>query len=228
MTEETVRQLVEEVSRLRAELGQTQSQMQVLAGENVSLKSGIVDQIPSLISEMKSASSKGSGSEPLIDIKGIGKPSSFDNTEAKFLGWTRKVENFFVGIFGESLRDVLTYSVESEEPLVHAEIQEAYPDVADIALKSNKIFTALVGLTEDESNDIVVGAGPGCGLEAWRKLHRRWDPSVGSRKRSLLEAILRPGRCKMTELQGSFEKWLQQVSRYERRKDSKGQRTTIG
>ncbi len=67
------------------------------------------------------------------------------------------------------------------------------------------------------------------GLEAWRRLHRRWDRSSGTRKCALLQAILDPGpgRSSMEDLTGNLEKWLQQVQRYERRKDALGHRKTM-
>ena len=40
-------------------------------------------------------------------------------------------------------------------------------------------------MTEGEANDIVCNSS-GMGLEAWRKLTRRWNPLTGSRLRNLL------------------------------------------
>ena len=102
-----------------------------------------------------------------------------------------------------------------------------HESVEHLERKANQVYVALISLTDDESNDIVTGAGHGNGLEAWRKLHRRWDPSSGSRKRNLLSAILDPGMSKIEELAGHLEKWLQQVQRYTRRKDASGHRKTI-
>eukprot|EP00971_Amphidinium_carterae_P175743 3483520-Amphidinium_carterae.1 len=51
-----------------------------------------------------------------------------------------------------------------------------------------------------------MGAGAGEGLEAWRRLHRRWGPLTTGRARGLLREILTPGRAKLSELQGAVER----------------------
>ena len=53
---------------------------------------------------------------------------------------------------------------------------------------------------------IHVGSGPGEGLEAWRRLHKRWGPLTTGRARGLLREILPLGRAKLGELQGAVER----------------------
>ena len=50
--------------------------------------------------------------------------------------------------------------------------------VEDLADKSHQVYTILMHLTEGEANDIVSNSGEH-GLEAWRKLCRRSNPSTG-------------------------------------------------
>ena len=47
--------------------------------------------------------------------------------------------------------------------------------VEDLADKCHQVYTILMHLTEGEANDIVSNSGEH-GLEAWRKLCRRWNP----------------------------------------------------
>eukprot|EP00971_Amphidinium_carterae_P332057 6465990-Amphidinium_carterae.1 len=80
-----------------------------------------------------------------------------------------------------------------------------------------------MSLTDGDSFDLVVGAGPGEGLEAWRRLHRRWDPLTTGRARSLLREILSPSRAKaakLAELQGAVERLEDLMRRYCMRKES--------
>ena len=46
----------------------------------------------------------------------------------------------------------------------------------------------------------------GNGVEAWRRLDRRWDPYTAGRARGLLNDILYPGRVKVTDLTCATEK----------------------
>ena len=59
------------------------------------------------------------------------------------------------------------------------------------------------------ANDIVCNSS-GMGLEAWRKLTRRWNPLTGSRLRNLLRHVISPGGASLTELPGALEPWEEQ------------------
>eukprot|EP00971_Amphidinium_carterae_P325152 6455272-Amphidinium_carterae.1 len=73
-----------------------------------------------------------------------------------------------------------------------------------------------------------MGAGAGEGLEAWRRLHRRWDPLTTGRARGLLREILTPGRAQLSGLQGAVERLEDLMRRYCMRKDTQtGQRHTL-
>ena len=68
----------------------------------------------------------------------------------------------------------------------------------------------LVALTEGESFDIVLATAPS-GLEALRRLVRRWDLLSEGKRRVLLRQILVPDRCKLQDLPAGLEKWEEQV-----------------
>ena len=70
----------------------------------------------------------------------------------------------------------------------------------------------------------MTGSGSGNGVEAWRKLVKRWDPVIAGRNPALLMAIISPSRCKIKDLTGVIDKWEASVRKYERRKDSSGNR----
>ena len=59
---------------------------------------------------------------------------------------------------------------------------------------ADQLYTVLMTLLEGESFDILVGSGSGGGLEAWRRLHKRWDPLTTGRARGLLRETLSLGR----------------------------------
>ena len=69
------------------------------------------------MAEGTAARSEASGPGTLIDIKGLGKPPTFNNTEAAFLGWNRKTENYIIGAFGEEFRKVLQWSVDEAKAI---------------------------------------------------------------------------------------------------------------
>ena len=93
---------------------------------------------------------------------------------------------------------------------------------------ADQLCTVLMTLVEGESFDILVGSGSGEGLEAWRRLHKRWDPLTTGRARGLLREILSPGRATLVELQGAVERLEDLMRRCTQRRDARnGQRHTL-
>ena len=165
----------------------------------------------------------------LVDTKGLGKPPPLKNTESEFVSWARHTENFVVSVH-PGARDVLTWAVEKESATV-AEANAATevvmpPDT--LRMLADQLYTVLMTLVEGESFDILVGSGSGEGLEAWRRLHKRWDPLTTGRARGLLREILSPGRAKLVELQGAVERLEDLMRRHTQRRDARnGQRHTL-
>ena len=79
-------------------------------------------------------------------------------------------------------RDVLTWAVEKESATVAEVVMP--PDT--LRMLADQLYTVLMTLVEGESFDILVGSGSGEGLEAWRRLHKRWDPLTTGRARGML------------------------------------------
>ena len=79
-----------------------------------------------------------------------------------------------------------------------------------------QMHTALMALTRYEPNDLVANSRKNP-LEAWRRLQKRYDPTIGGRTRNLLRTIISPGRCSLLELQAGIERWESCVSRYEKK-----------
>ena len=70
-------------------------------------------------------------------------------------------------------------------------------------------------MTEGEACDIVKNTTPDQGLEAWRKVTKRFDPHTGQRKRTLMSSILQPGQFKLAELSSAIEQWEERTRTYE-------------
>ena len=91
---------------------------------------------------------------------------------------------------------------------------------------SEQVHVALLALTESESIGVVLGAAPS-GLEALRRLVRRWDPLSGGKRRALSRQIFVPDRCKLQDLPAGLEKWDEVVRRYDRSKSSGATTTAL-
>ena len=160
----------------------------------------------------------------LVDTKGLGKPPPL-------VSWARRTENFVVSVH-PGARDVLTWALERETATVteaNAATEVVMP-LDTLRMLPDQLYTVLMTLVEGESFDILVGSGSGAGegLEAWRRLHKRWDPLTTGRARGLLREILLPGRAKLVEPQGAAERLEDLMRRYTQRRDARnGQRQTL-
>ena len=137
-------------------------------------------------------------SKHLVDMKGLGRPKDFNNVEAEFVMWARRLQNYIAGVYPFA-RELLAQAAESDEATgaEHLDTQQSDTTTTEIDELDNQLYTCLLSLTQGESADLVVGAGEGEGFEAWRKLHPRWDPLTISRCRGLLREIISPGRAKL-------------------------------
>ena len=165
----------------------------------------------------------------LEDTRGIGRPSNFGSGEEKSLEksfpvWQRKMQNCIISVFPAATTAV---------PITHQLVEQRFgseadptDQVMDLEDTMHQVFAVLMQVTEGEANDIVCNSG-GMGLEAWRKLTRRWNPLTGSRLRNLLRHVISPGRASLTELPGALERWEEQVSKYRNSKNQQGQSRDI-
>jgi hypothetical protein len=105
--------------------------------------------------------------------------------------------------------------------------EEELDQVENLEHKTSQLYLALMSLTSEETNDLVIGAGAGNGAEAWRRVIKRWDPSISGRKNALLKQIISPPRCKAEELVGAWERWEEKIRKYEKRRTTSGERAQI-
>ena len=206
-----------------------------LGAENVELRAvrddtwAAMRQVPDLVRSIQSQSGRRPG---LVDNKGIGRPSNFNNTEKDFITWSRKTETYVMGVYPE-LIPVLKWAKELPTEATIEVIEGTFgalsgdDEVEGLEGLNAQLYGCLTALTDEESFDIVVSAGRGNGLEAWRLLHRRWDPTVAGRSRALLREIINPKRSNLQGVLGALQSWEDLTRRYEHRKDSAGRKQTL-
>ena len=91
-------------------------------------------------------------------------------------------------------RYVLTLAVERESGTVteaHGATEAVMP-LDTLRMLADQLYTVLMTLVEGASFDILACSGSRERLEAWRRLHKRWDPLSTGRARGLLSEILSP------------------------------------
>ena len=179
----------------------------------------------------------------LLDNRGLGKPYVLtdDDPDNRFRMWAIKFEDFVSGVLGEKWQEAMKWASEQEHPLHEAEsgaasyrLDMAYGAHADPAdhmdeldAYNNQMYSALRSTTEGTPFTYVDNAPQGNGLEAWRALHAKYDPSTGGRKKAMLNALIRPNRASYEGLSGAMERWRTLRTRFEQKKDQFGRRETL-
>ena len=149
----------------------------------------------------------------LVDQRGLGKPYTLgEDAEEKFRVWASKLEDYVTGVFSGKSREVLEWAAGSEGNIVAEEIDKAYGTGADL---KGVVF------------DLVENAPRGNGLEAWRMLHKKYDPATGGRKRIMLQALTNPDRAGYESLSNALERWKSLRGRYNKKKDQFGRRKDL-
>ena len=144
-----------------------------------------------------------------------------DNAEEKFRLWSVKLEDYVYGVYGGKVREILewasTSDAEVDEALIdatygiNADPSDEWDDVYDF---NGQLYSVLRATTEGIPFDVVENVPTGHGLEAWRCLHRRFDPATGSRKRIMLNALTNPEKATyetLPERLGEVESLEEQV-----------------
>ena len=232
----TLDDIARELLDMRSQQGAMAQEIQRLIAENQVLRQAVTGPPPGVAEianavgqavQMAMANATAAAGQPaaprsLIDVKGLGKPPIFKGDGPRFNEWLRKATGFVIAAFGSTFRPVIEWVEDQDSTITDKDVDDQFGDtghepVDHIAEKNSQLHVALMALTEGESFDIVLGAAPN-GLEALRRLVRRWDPLSGGRRRALLRQILVPERCKLQDLPAGLEKWEELVRRYEKRR----------
>ena len=200
-----LQQVVAELQNLRAELNATQAALQTEQALNVQRAaafsaestSAALAAIPQALAGLQeSTKAVAERSKPtLLDLKGIGKPSVFDNSSEGFARWSKRTSGFIGGAFPGS-KALFDWAVEQTNEISTQMVTDEFGtwtagEIENLDVLMEQLTTDLGQLMEMEANDICELASNGA--EAWRALNRRFDPTTGGRKRNILRQIISPG-----------------------------------
>ena len=180
-----------------------------------------------------------SKSRDIVDIKGVGQPFKFSGGQDQdFQEWVHKMRTFVTASFGEAMVTALKWASQQKEiirDLATSDREVAYHDIfgvnsdpshtiEGIDNKVTQLYTYLVSFTTGSANKIVRNSGEGAGLEAWKRLQQKYDPTSSMKRVAILGKVQNPPRCqKIEDLGHALEEWLALKRRYEEFTDLNGQ-----
>lgn len=146
--------------------------------------------IPALVEASQQAAGR---SRILVDARRLGRTTSLPGIEANRLSWSRKFENF-VSAAHRGAGIALDWAMGQHTRFTSVDIDGAFGAEADlndqicgICANQSEVCT-LVQLTIGESFDRAMNTTRGSGLEAYRRLARRYAPSTRRAQRPALES----------------------------------------
>ena len=111
----------------------------------------------------------------------------------------------------EKAKLVLDYCKDQTDEIGDEDRDNLQHDVAGVDQLSRDLYMALASLLDGEALTLVINTRSDDGLEAWRRVNKRFDPVGPGRKRASLNKILSPGASKIHELMQALETWKDQV-----------------
>ena len=137
-----------------------------------------------------------------IDVNSHGRPKEFSGKGEDFQQRSRELQTIFAGEIKESEMMLEWAADQMTEITTNAIDLKFMPTdtnkgrgVRNLEFVLQQVHEMLRTCPSQEANDIVANSRNNP-VEAWRRLHERYDPSAGERKRNLFRAIISPGRCR--------------------------------
>ena len=140
----------------------------------------------------------------------------FSNNEKDFVKWSSNIKEYMssvretisINVLADAVDGATYLNINEEEALDWRKFKESYfkDDEDELDEINEAVYVCLKEHVKAESLDIVRSAGKGQGLEAWRRLNRRWDPMATGFRKQLWEGIQSLGRARFEDLIGSIER----------------------
>lgn len=164
-----------------------------------------------------------SRSEGVVDVKQVGKPDTLKGTnEAIQDAWTMWAYTFTTWFCSQFARgaEVLEWAGASddmkltEERIAERARQTQNPDMRRI---NAQLHVALVSLCRDEALTVVKNSEKSQGCDAWRRLHRAYEPNNPQANLRLLRKIIQPAQSSLEHLRQAVETWEASYRTYRER-----------
>ena len=100
------------------------------------------------------------------------------------------------------------------DTILKSTVSSALTGDSDIEVFNDQLYAALAALLDGEALDILMNTTEGNGLEAWRKIAKRFDLKTKGRIRGNLMQLLAPQQWSINELSSRIEQWEESVRRH--------------
>ena len=122
-----------------------------------------------------------------MDVSKLGQkpPEKFTNTEAAWTSWSFDYRNYLAAANPAARPALLFAEKAGDAPLTEDDVA-----ARGWAVISEQLYSSLVGFTQGESKSILRNTKEGFGLEAWRRLAKRWHKSQAQSRVADKESLM--------------------------------------
>lgn len=151
----------------------------------------------------------------VVDVKGVGRPSSISSETRQFSAWAFNLGNFLEGV-QSGMKEALEWAQDQDGVLTDiAPVKQILGEGSDPADTGRQLYAVPASL------DLAQHVTRKDGWEAWRIISRRFDPQGAGRRCNVMSQLLQPGSYEPKDLNSAIAKWEEKVRLYERRSQTK-------
>ena len=179
----------------------------------------------SLEQQAKAFSGLEESRKTIADPKHLGKLNNFTGKESDWGNWSFQFQTWVSSIYPDGQRILDWARDRRDDPITNETIQTTQRDfpASNVQKISDQLFVTLSSLmpVSSECISIVKNSTKNVGLDAWRRLCKRYDPNNPQVNMHLLKTILHPTKVSLHQLQMNIESWEERYRVYtEKTKES--------
>ena len=147
------------------------------------------------------------GNDRMVDVRMIQKPEVFNGEATQWSDWSFKMRAYMT-VMDPDMSDMMKMAQ------VHSEVIEFMRMSKQNKRLANKIHYILVMSISGVALAIAKGVEDENGAELWRKLWRKYEPTVGAQQVGLLQRIMSP-KFAHDKIEAAIQEWEHDIRRYE-------------
>ena len=121
-----------------------------------------------------------------VELKGFGRPPSFNGRDDQWPDWSF-VMRAYLATVGDELSTLLERVEGTTTPVTVAELERNVPGITSQLRQS---YYQLAMTCTGPALGVIKAVEKNNGLEAWRRLHQRYEPDGGARLQNMMTRIL--------------------------------------
>ena len=149
-----------------------------------------------------------------LELRGFGRPHSFSGKDEEWPDWSFVMRSY-LSLIDAELAEVLEKAETITSVITLADLEQARPAVV---VHVRHAYYQLAMTCKGPALGIIRAVERNNGVEAWRRLHKRFEPDGGPRLQNMMTRILQPGdfpdtatgfETALVAWEGLIEKWEQ-------------------